>query len=201
MNVVVHAPFPFDVYLNGQSEVQAEGTTPREVLKDWTARYLRDEHAFRVLNEEGQIRGFTQIYVGDKVCFCKLPGKLVDELDLPLKEGDEIFVAPAICHLLLRRILGEPIMSVLVRIPTPLQKLVGDKSEVQAEGSTLREVVQSLAGQNEEFKTRLLDDSGELRRFVNVYVNEEDVRFLQKLDTPLKDGDEVSIVPAIAGGK
>ncbi len=92
-------------------------------------------------------------------------------------------------------------MSVLVRIPTPLQKLVGDKSEVQAEGATLREVVQSLACQNEEFKTRLLDDSGELRRFVNVYVNEEDVRFLQKLDTPLKDGDEVSIVPAIAGGK
>ena len=92
-------------------------------------------------------------------------------------------------------------MSVLVRIPTPLQKLVGDKAEVQAEGSTLREVVESLAAQNADFKNRLLDDSGELRRFVNVYVNEEDVRFLQKLDTPLKDGDEVSIVPAIAGGR
>lgn len=92
-------------------------------------------------------------------------------------------------------------MSVLVRIPTPLQKLVGDKAEVQAEGKTLREVVNSLAGQNEEIKTRLLDDQGELRRFVNVYVNEEDVRFLEKLDTPLKDGDEVSIVPAIAGGQ
>lgn len=91
-------------------------------------------------------------------------------------------------------------MSVLVRIPTPLQKLAGDRAEVQAEGSTLREVVNNLAQQNAEFKTRLLDDSGELRRFVNVYVNEEDVRFLQKLDTPLKDGDEVSIVPAIAGG-
>jgi molybdopterin synthase sulfur carrier subunit len=92
-------------------------------------------------------------------------------------------------------------MSVLVRIPTPLQKLVGDKAEVQAEGATLRDVVNNLAAQNDEIKTRLLDDSGELRRFVNVYVNEEDVRFLQKLDTPLKDGDEVSIVPAIAGGK
>ncbi len=91
-------------------------------------------------------------------------------------------------------------MSVLVRIPTPLQKLVGDKSEVQAEGATLRDVIANLAAQNEEIKGRLLDDSGELRRFVNVYVNEEDVRFLQKLDTPLKDGDEVSIVPAIAGG-
>ena len=91
-------------------------------------------------------------------------------------------------------------MSVLVRIPTPLQKLVGDKAEVQVEASSLREAVSQLAAQNEEFKTRMLDDSGELRRFVNVYVNEEDVRFLQKLDTPLKDGDEVSIVPAIAGG-
>ena len=91
-------------------------------------------------------------------------------------------------------------MSVLVRIPTPLQKLAGDKSELNVDASTLREAVAQLAAQNEEFKTRLLDDSGELRRFVNVYVNEEDVRFLQKLDTPLKDGDEVSIVPAIAGG-
>ncbi len=91
-------------------------------------------------------------------------------------------------------------MSVLVRIPTPLQKLVGDKAEVNVDASTLREAVAQLAAQNEDFKTRMLDDSGELRRFVNVYVNEEDVRFLQKLDTPLKDGDEVSIVPAIAGG-
>lgn len=91
-------------------------------------------------------------------------------------------------------------MSVLVRIPTPLQKLVGDRAEVQVDATSLREAVSQLAEQNSEFKTRMLDDSGELRRFVNVYVNEEDVRFLQKLDTPLKDGDEVSIVPAIAGG-
>ena len=91
-------------------------------------------------------------------------------------------------------------MPVLVRIPTPLQKLANNQAEVNVEASNLRQAVEQLASQNEEFKTRLLDDSGELRRFVNVYVNEEDVRFLQKLDTPLKDGDEVSIVPAIAGG-
>ena len=91
-------------------------------------------------------------------------------------------------------------MSVLVRIPTPLQKLVGDKAEVSVEATDLRGAVNELASQSDEFKNRLLDDKGELRRFVNVYVNEEDVRFLQKLDTPLKDGDEVSIVPAIAGG-
>ena len=91
-------------------------------------------------------------------------------------------------------------MSVLVRIPTPLQPLVGGQAEVNVEASSLREAVSQLAAQNGDFKTRLLDDNGELRRFVNVYVNEEDVRFLQKLDTPLKSGDEVSIVPAIAGG-
>ncbi|HVF10347.1 MAG TPA: ubiquitin-like small modifier protein 1 [Abditibacteriaceae bacterium] len=91
-------------------------------------------------------------------------------------------------------------MSVLVRIPTPLQKLVGDKAELQVEAASLRDVVSKIAEANPEVKQRLLDDNGELRRFVNVYVNEEDVRFLQKLDTPLKDGDEVSIVPAIAGG-
>ena len=91
-------------------------------------------------------------------------------------------------------------MSVLVRIPTPLQKLVGDKAELQVDATSLRDVVSRIAEQNPEVKQRLLDDNGELRRFVNVYVNEEDVRFLQKLDTPLKDGDEVSIVPAIAGG-
>jgi molybdopterin synthase sulfur carrier subunit len=95
---------------------------------------------------------------------------------------------------------GEITMSVLVRIPTPLQKLVGDKAEVSVEAASLREAIGQLAAGNSEIQGRLLDDSGELRRFVNVYVNEEDVRFLQKLDTPLKDGDEVSIVPAIAGG-
>ncbi|RYX80541.1 MoaD/ThiS family protein [bacterium] len=91
-------------------------------------------------------------------------------------------------------------MSVLVRIPTPLQKLAGDKAELNVEATTLQQVIDQLSSQNEEFKNRLLDESGNLRRFVNVYVNEEDVRFLQKLETPLKDGDEVSIVPAIAGG-
>jgi molybdopterin synthase sulfur carrier subunit len=77
---------------------------------------------------------------------------------------------------------------------------VGDKAELEVEAGSLRDVVSRIAEQNPEVKQRLLDDNGELRRFVNVYVNEEDVRFLDKLDTQIKDGDEVSIVPAIAGG-
>ena len=91
-------------------------------------------------------------------------------------------------------------MAVTVRIPTPLQKLTGDKAEVQAEGATVQDLLQSLEQQFPGLKDRLCDPNGRLRRFVNVYVNEEDIRFLKQEATPIKDGDEVSIIPAIAGG-
>ena len=91
-------------------------------------------------------------------------------------------------------------MAITVRIPTPLQKLTGEKAEVAADGSTVQELLQNLERQFPGFKDRLCDPQGKLRRFVNVYVNEEDIRFLKQEGTALKDGDEVSIIPAIAGG-
>jgi molybdopterin synthase sulfur carrier subunit len=91
-------------------------------------------------------------------------------------------------------------MGILIRIPTPLQKLTNGKAEVTCEGATVGACVADLERQFPGIQERLCGDDGQLRRFVNVYANEEDVRFLQGLDTPLKDGDEVSIVPAIAGG-
>ena len=91
-------------------------------------------------------------------------------------------------------------MSVKVRIPTPLRKLTKDRSEVDAAGSTIREIVDDLEKQFPGFKERMCDDSGDLRRFVNVYVGGEDIRFLDGLDTPVPDGSEVSIIPAVAGG-
>ena len=92
-------------------------------------------------------------------------------------------------------------MSIKVKIPTPLRGITGDRDTIQAEGaSTLAEMVRELDGQFPGLRDRLLDDSGELRRFVNVYVNGEDVRFLDGLASTLKSGDEVSIVPAVAGG-
>jgi molybdopterin synthase sulfur carrier subunit len=87
-----------------------------------------------------------------------------------------------------------------VRIPSPLQSLTGNQAEVVAEGATLREVLADLEARFQGMRRRLYDDDGKLRRFVNVYVNDEDVRFLQGEDTALSEGDEVSIVPAIAGG-
>ncbi len=91
-------------------------------------------------------------------------------------------------------------MAVTVLIPTPLQKLTNGQPEVQAEGATVGDVVAALEGQFSGIKDRLCDDQGRLRRFVNVYLNNEDIRFLQNEETPVKDGDELSIIPAIAGG-
>ena len=92
-------------------------------------------------------------------------------------------------------------MAVLVRIPTPLRALTKGSPEVQASGGTVADVVEDLERQFPGLRERLLDDGGELRRFINIYVNQEDIRFLQSKKTTLKDGDEVSIVPAIAGGR
>ena len=91
-------------------------------------------------------------------------------------------------------------MAVTVLIPTPLQKLTNGQSEVQAEGATIGAVVSSLEQQFPGIQDRLCDGSGKLRRFVNVYLNNEDIRHLQNEETGVKDGDELSIIPAIAGG-
>lgn len=91
-------------------------------------------------------------------------------------------------------------MAVTVKIPTPLRGLTGDQDTYAGPAGDLRGIVTALEGAFPGMQERLLDDGGELRRFVNIYVNGEDVRFLDGLTTALKDGDEVSIVPAVAGG-
>jgi len=91
-------------------------------------------------------------------------------------------------------------MSVSVRIPTILRSYTEGESEVQAEGTTLSEVLESLEGSYPGIKARILDDQGAIRRFVNVYVGNDDVRFLDALDTSTPDGAQVSVIPAVAGG-
>ena len=87
-----------------------------------------------------------------------------------------------------------------VRIPTPLRKLTAGKEEVLAAGTTIGEILVDLERQFPGIKARICDDTGAVRRFVNIFANEEDIRFLANLDTAVKDADEISIVPAIAGG-
>lgn len=92
-------------------------------------------------------------------------------------------------------------MTVKVIIPTPLQKLTKNRTDVQASGSNIRELIDDLEKNFPGLKERICDETGKIRRFINIYVNEEDVRFLKQDNTSLKDGDEVSIIPAIAGGR
>jgi len=91
-------------------------------------------------------------------------------------------------------------MSQKVRIPTPLRKLTNNEEIVVVNAPTISEAIVELQSRFPGIKERLLDEQGEVRRFINVYLNEEDIRFLQNKQTPLKDGDEISIIPAIAGG-
>lgn len=91
-------------------------------------------------------------------------------------------------------------MSVTVRIPTTLRTLTGGKSEVEVDGSTVAEVMDTLEGVHPGFKDRLIDESGSLRRFVNVFVADDDIRFMEGLATAVPDGETVSIIPAVAGG-
>ncbi len=91
-------------------------------------------------------------------------------------------------------------MGIKVRIPTPLQKFTGDKVEVESNGRNIKELIDNLDKEYPGIKERICDENGKIRRFVNIFVNDEDIRFLQGENTELKDGDEVSIIPAIAGG-
>ncbi len=91
-------------------------------------------------------------------------------------------------------------MAVKVRIPSPLQKLTNSQAEVHCEASDINQLLVDLEKKHPGIRERICDGDGKLRRFVNIYVNEEDIRFLQGQDTKLKSGDDVSIIPAIAGG-
>ncbi len=92
-------------------------------------------------------------------------------------------------------------MAITVRVPAPLQKLTQDQEEVKAVAANVGELIEDLEKNFPGIKERICDEQSKVRKFINIYVNGEDIRFLQQDQTPLKDGDEVSIIPAIAGGR
>jgi molybdopterin synthase sulfur carrier subunit len=91
-------------------------------------------------------------------------------------------------------------MAIIVRIPTPLRKLTQNLSEVEGVGSDISSIIENLEANYPGLKERICDESGNVRRFVNIYLNDEDIRFLDGTATAVKEGDEISIIPAIAGG-
>ena len=92
-------------------------------------------------------------------------------------------------------------MAVTVRVPGPLRRLTDGRPEVEVEGSTVGQALESLDSRHPGFRSRLYDEAGRLRQFINVYLNDSDIRFGEGLETPLKENDELSIVPAVAGGR
>lgn len=92
-------------------------------------------------------------------------------------------------------------MAVRVRVPTPLRRFTAGVDEVPADGTSIKAVIDDLERRHPGMRERLLDEKGELRRFVNIYLNGDDIRFLNQLNSQVKDGDDISIVPAIAGGE
>ena len=91
-------------------------------------------------------------------------------------------------------------MSATVKIPTPLRKLTNNETSVDADGTTVRQIVESLESTYPGMRERLIDDNGDLRHFVNIYLNGEDIRYIDGLTSSVSDNDELSIVPAVAGG-
>jgi len=91
-------------------------------------------------------------------------------------------------------------VAVTVRIPTPLQKITGNKSEVSASGATVKEILDDMESNYPGMKERLYSEDGDLRKFINIYINNEDIRFLDSDNSKVKDGDVISVIPAIAGG-
>lgn len=91
-------------------------------------------------------------------------------------------------------------MAITVRIPTPLQGLTQNRAEVDVKGSNIKELVEDLDRQYPGIKERICDETGAIRRFVNIYLNDEDIRFIDGDSTKVREGDDVSIIPAIAGG-
>jgi len=91
-------------------------------------------------------------------------------------------------------------MSATVKIPTPLRKLTNNETSVDAVGKTIEQIVESLDSAYPGMRERLIDDNGDLRHFVNIYLNGEDIRYIDGLNSPVSDNDELSIVPAVAGG-
>jgi molybdopterin synthase sulfur carrier subunit len=91
-------------------------------------------------------------------------------------------------------------MSVTVRIPTPIRRVTNGEDKITVSGATLRQIIEAMEEKYPGIKARLCDDKDDLRSFVNIYINGEDVRFLSGIDSPLNPGDEVSIIPAVAGG-
>lgn len=190
MSIPVRIPTVLRRYTDGQEEVRVEGDNVRQVIENLTSN---NEQLHQMLfddNGEFQYK-VANLYVNEE------DTRFLQKLDTPLQNGDEVTIIAAAAG---GRGVVKTNTTVTVEFAGPLQKLFDSQAEVQAQGETVRDVIEYLKAQNETFGARLAAVDDRLLRYVSFWVNEKDVRFLQGLDTPLRNGDEVLIVPVSVGG-
>jgi sulfur-carrier protein len=185
MPVKVRIPSPLRSYTNGADVVEASGGTVGEVLNA-----LKDQASgieSRLFKTPGELNRFVNVYLNDEDI------RFAQKLDTPVKEGDEISIVPAIA--------GGTVAvgKVSVRIGGPFRPFVDGADRLEADGATVGEVLAAVS-RGTAMEARLFKGPNQLNRFVNVFLNDEDVRFAGGLDAPVKAGDEINIVPAVQGG-
>lgn len=182
MSVKVRIPSPLRTYTKGADVLEVTGATVGEALNSLKSQAAGIET--RLFKGEGQLNRFVNVYVNEEDI------RFQQNLDTPVKDGDEISIVPAIAG-------G---VDLKVRIPSPIRAFVEGAAVVDVHGDTVEEALDDLVRQSDGLGERLFDGQKRLIRSLNVYVNQEDVRHLSNLQTPLKPGDELSIVTAVAGG-
>ena len=191
MSIRVRIPTVLRRYTDGQEEVRVEGDNVRQLFENLT---VDNEPLHSMLfKTSGEFQyNIANVFVNGE------DFRFLQKLDTPLKEGDEISIIAAAAG---GRGVAKTATSITIVLPPPLQKLFDGQVEMNVEGHNVREALEHLIAQNQELRRYILDDKGEFRYGIAlIFVNEEDVRYLQRLDTPLQSGDEIAIVSAAHGG-
>jgi molybdopterin synthase sulfur carrier subunit len=182
MSVKVRIPSPLRTYTKGVDTVEVEGANVGEVLNSLKAQAAGIET--RLFKGPNQLNRFVNVYLNEEDI------RFLQNLETPVKAGDEISIVPAIAG-------G---VDLAVRIPSPIRAFVDGAAVVKVRGSTVGEALEDLVAHSDGLAAKLFDSQKQLIRSLNVYLNQEDVRHMKNLATPLKEGDELSIVTAVAGG-
>jgi molybdopterin synthase sulfur carrier subunit len=180
MAIKIRIPSPLRSYTNGIDIIEAEGASVGDVLNDLKTKAAGIET--RLFKGPNQLNRFVNIYVNDEDI------RFLKNLETPVKTGDEISIVPAIAG-------GSP--GVSVRVGGPFRGCIGGKDRVDTNGSTVADVLRSMGSAME---SKLFVAPDRLNRAVNIFLNDEDIRFISGLGSAVKSGDEISIVPAVAGG-
>ena len=200
MSVTIRIPTVMQRHTGGQAEVQAQGATVGEALRDFASQH---EGARTMLfDKAGVVNFYINVFVNSELADAKT------RMNAPLQSGDEVLLLPAASG---GRQAAEELVickpSVSIQIPTVLQKYIGGQAQVEIRAETVREALEQVSAQLENPPVRLFDDEGKLRRAFVVFVNDEmvfssggEAGRVDKLSVPLQEGDEITITPAAVGG-